>query len=268
MRSNISFLSVRDTGRRSPPSADRRPLPVSAPPPFVVAVLSFFTSCACPAQTMPVIRANIIITFLILIFTLDLVVDKIDCSFSFRLLLSIFPDTAAHPVSRFQMYPYRAHPFRNVLRDALYRPATQIGGELRPRVGRYVDAASERAAHVRPDFLCRVYLHRAGYEDPRLPVAVVHLQFYRDDASPVFQRGDADAEPFALQPCREPTRGVFRGMTRPRHAHRLQQPELHRLPVVMVWSPCTQAAMVFFPRLPPCRWRCGNHSSVHLRSQR
>ena len=44
---------------------------------FVVAVLSFFTSCACPAQTMPVIRANIIITFLILIFTLDLVVDKI-----------------------------------------------------------------------------------------------------------------------------------------------------------------------------------------------
>ena len=94
------------------------------------------------------------------------------------------------------MHLDRAHLLRDVLRDALYRPSPQVGGELRPRVGRYVDAAAERAAHVRPDFLCRVYLHRAGDEDARLPVAVVHLQFYRDDASPVFQRGDADAEPF------------------------------------------------------------------------
>lgn len=88
-----------------------------------------------------------------------------------------------HPVPRFQMHLDRTHPFRDVLRDALYRPATQIGGELRPRVGRYVGAASERAAHVRPDFLCRVYLHRAGDEDARLSVAVEHLQFHRDDAS-------------------------------------------------------------------------------------
>ena len=128
------------------------------------------------------------------------------------------------------MHLDRAHPFRDVLRDALYRPATQIGGELRPRVGRYVDAAAERAAHVGPDFLCRVYLHRAGYEDARLPVAVVHLQFHRDDASPVFQRGDADAEPFALQPCRAHKERVP-GNDAPRHAHRIQQPELHRLPV-------------------------------------
>ena len=43
-------------------------------------------------------------------------------------------------------------------------------------------------------------------------------------------------------------------------------------------SPCNRAAPTrsvfrgrrwcFFPRLPPCRWRCGNRSSVHLRSPR
>ena len=85
-----------------------------------------------------------------------------------------------HLVPRFQMHLDRAHPFRDVLRDALYRPSPQVGGELRPRVGRYVDAAAERAAHVRPDFLRRVYLHRAGDEDARLPVVVIHLQFHRD----------------------------------------------------------------------------------------
>ena len=88
------------------------------------------------------------------------------------------------------MHLDRAHPFRYVLRYALYRPSPQIGGELRPRVGGDVDAAAERASHVGPDFLRRVYLHRAGDEDARLPVAVVHLQFHRDDASPVFLRGD------------------------------------------------------------------------------
>src|SRR5699024_1751559 len=64
----------------------------------------------------------------------------------------------------------------------------------------------------------------------RLPVAVVHLQFYRDDVSPVFQRGDADAEPFALQPCRAHKERVP-GDDAPRHAHRLQPPALHRPPV-------------------------------------
>ena len=126
-------------------------------------------------------------------------------------------------VPRFQMHLDRAHPFRYVLRYAWYRPSPQVGGELRPRVGGDVDAAAGRASHVGPDFLRRVYLHRAGDEDARLPVAVVHLQFHRDDAPIVFQRGDADAEPFALQPCRA-HEGRVPWDNPARHAHRLQQP--------------------------------------------
>ena len=41
------------------------------------------------------------------------------------------------------MHLDRTHPFRDVLRDALYRPATQIGGELRPRVDMLVLLPSE-----------------------------------------------------------------------------------------------------------------------------
>ena len=79
------------------------------------------------------------------------------------------------------MHPDGTHPFRYVLRHSLYHALSQVGGELRPRIGRDADAASQRAAHVRTDFLCRVNLHRAGDEDARLSVAVQVLIVYAVD---------------------------------------------------------------------------------------
>jgi len=52
----------------------------------------------------------------------------------------------------------------------------------------------------------------------------------------------------SLSPCNRaaPTRGVFRGMTRPDTRIGSSSLSFTVCPSVMVWSPCTQAAMVFF----------------------
>ena len=69
-----------------------------------------------------------------------------------------------------------------------------------------------------------------GMKISRLSVAVVHLQFHRDDVPLMFQRGDADFQTLALQACR-PHKGGVPWDTPARHPHRLQQPELYCLPV-------------------------------------
>lgn len=96
----------------------------------------------------------------------------------------------------------RAHLLGNVLARALNQPFAEVGGELRSRVGGDVDAAAERRPHVGRHLFGRTYLHRVGNEDTLLSVAVENDQLDGDDRPLILQRGDVDAEPFALHPCR------------------------------------------------------------------
>ena len=64
----------------------------------------------------------------------------------------------------------------------------------------------------------------------------------------------------SLSPCNRaaPTRSVFRGMTRPDTRIGSNSRSFTVCPSVMVWSPCTQAAMVFFSEasaVPMAVWK-------------
>ena len=89
------------------------------------------------------------------------------------------------------------HLLGDILARALYQTLAQVGGELCPCVGGYIDAAAQRAAHVGGDLSDCVHFHRVRNEDTGLPVRVIHQEFHRNDSAVIFQRRDSDVEPFA-----------------------------------------------------------------------
>ena len=84
-------------------------------------------------------------------------------------------------VPGFQMHLDGTHLLGDILARALYQPLAQIGGELRPGVGGYIDAAAQRAAHVGGNLPDGIHLHRVGNEDAALSIRVIHRQFHRYD---------------------------------------------------------------------------------------
>ena len=122
------------------------------------------------------------------------------------------------------------HLLGDILARALYQPLAQVGGELCPCVGGYIDAAAQRSAHVGGNLPNGIHFHRVRNEDTGLPVRVIHLQLYRDNRTSIFQRRDFNIKPFALNLCRAYHHRIT-GDDFVRYRHRLQQTELDSLPV-------------------------------------
>ena len=105
-------------------------------------------ACAFAAPAMPIVRAKIMRYFFILL--LDLVVDFLLFLFSFVCFLFCFTHCCLitlliehHLISRLQMYLDGTHLLCDILACSLYHSLTQVGGELCPRIGGDIDAASE-----------------------------------------------------------------------------------------------------------------------------
>ena len=128
------------------------------------------------------------------------------------------------------MHLHGTHLLGDILTCALYQLLAEVGGQLCPRIGGDVDAAAERAAHVGGNLPHRIHLHRAGDEDTLLPVRVIDRKLHRQDSPLMLYRGDFDAKAFALHTCRTYHHGIS-GDNPFGHGHRLQQAQLHRLPV-------------------------------------